>query len=293
MVPPHRPPPPHHVQQVIPGDAMVPLGIRFYGLGAIALGAVGIVWGDFALQWQPVAAWFPGRTVLAYIFAAALVLAGACVNDLNPSKGRREVVLGAAALSGLYAVVVVFMHGPLIFQHPTQVAAWSGAAEQLALVAGGLAAYAYLASAAPWLATRNSTISNLGKVSVMMMGLCLVVFGIAHFVYLDFTASMVPAWLPGSQKFWAAATGIGHLAAGVAFLTGVKARLAAFAVTAMFGSFSILVHLPLILTDPHAHLSWIMNAINLALTGAAWAVAVYLASTQKAPAAKELQRVLQ
>src|SRR4051812_25234610 len=114
MVPPRRPFPPHHVPKVTPGGTMIPLGIRFYGLGAIALGVVGIVWGDFALQWQPVAGGFPGRTVLAHMFAAALVLAGACVNDINPSKRRREVVLGAAALAGLYAVVVVFMHGPLI-----------------------------------------------------------------------------------------------------------------------------------------------------------------------------------
>jgi len=267
-------------------------GLLGYGLGAIALGVVGIVWGDFALQWQPVPAWFPGRTVLAYMFAAALVLAGACLNDLNPSERRREVVLGAAALAGLYAVVVVFMHGPLIIQHPIGIATWSGAAEQAALVAGGLAAYAYLTQTAQGVTRRNSTGLDLGRSGVVLMGLCLLMFGVAHFVYLDFTASMVPQWLPGSQKFWAAATGIGHLAGGVALLTGVRARLAAFAVTAMFGSFSILVHLPLLLTDPRAHLSWVMNAINLALTGAAWAVATYIASTQKAPAAQRLQRVL-
>src|SRR3954462_5214297 len=113
MVPPRRAFPPHHVAKVTSGRAMVPLGIRLYGLGAIALGVVGIIWGDFALQWQPVTSWFPGRTVLAYLFAAALVLAGAGINDLNPSKRRRETVLGAAALAGLYALVVVLMHGPL------------------------------------------------------------------------------------------------------------------------------------------------------------------------------------
>src|SRR3954462_9110096 len=112
MVPPRKPSPLHHVSGH-PGGVMVPVGIRLYGLGAIALGVVGIIWDDFALQWQPVASWFPGRTVLAYLFAAALVLAGAGVNDLNPSKRRRETVLGAAALAGLYALVVVLMHGPL------------------------------------------------------------------------------------------------------------------------------------------------------------------------------------
>ena len=161
---------------------MVPPGIRLYGLGAIALGAVGIVWGDFALQWQPVAPWFPGRTVLAYLFGAALVIAGACMNDFNPSKDRRGVALGAAALAGLYSVVVVFMHGPLIFQHPASIAAWSGAAEQATLVAGGLAAYACLTQKL-----------NVGKIAVTLMGVCLVIFGVAHFLYLDFTASMVPA----------------------------------------------------------------------------------------------------
>src|SRR3954462_15001721 len=166
MVPPRRAFPPHHVAKVTSGRAMVPLGIRLYGLGAIALGAVGIVWGDFALQWQPVAPWFPGRTVLAYLFSAALVIAGSCVNDFNPSKERRGVALGAAALVGLYSAVVVFMHGPLIFQHPASFATWSGAAEQATLVAGGLAAYAFLTQTAPGDGARVPLGSSLGKVAV-------------------------------------------------------------------------------------------------------------------------------
>jgi uncharacterized membrane protein len=273
---------------------MVAPGIRLYGLGAIALGAVGMVWGDFALQWQPVAAWFPGRTVLAYLFGAALLIAGACVNDLNPPRDRRGVaLLGAAALAGLYSAVVVFMHGPLIFQHPGSFATWSGAAEQVTLVAGGLAACTCLTQRTQVGGTLAPSALSLGKAVITMMGICLVIFGVAHFLYLDFTASMVPAWLPGSQKFWAAATGAGHIAAGIAFLTGIQRKPAAFAITAMFGSFSILVHLPLLLADPKAHMSWVMNAINLALTGAAWAVATYISSAQKAPATEQLQRALQ
>src|SRR6202011_4956064 len=92
--------------QGIGGSAMIPLGIRLYGLGAIATGLVGLAWGDFALQWEPVAASFPGRTVLAYIFSALLVVAGGAIN-----WRRSSAVLGAAALVGLYAVVVLLMHG--------------------------------------------------------------------------------------------------------------------------------------------------------------------------------------
>jgi uncharacterized membrane protein YphA (DoxX/SURF4 family) len=276
---------------------MIPLGIRLYGLGAIATGLVGLAWGDFALQWEPVAASFPGRTALAYIFSALLIVAGAAVN-----WRRSSAALGAAALVGLYAVVVVLMHGAQIVQQPGAFGAWDGAAEQLALLAGGLAAYAYLtgvrADGRPGADVRpGSDVSPRGaagvgpdggrgesshhalvfRVALICMGVCLLMFGLAHFLYLGFTASMVPAWLPGGQRFWAIITGVAHMAAGIGLLSGINARLAANLLTVMFASFSVLVHLPTLIAAPHSHLNWVINAINLALTGAAWALATALA----------------
>jgi uncharacterized membrane protein YphA (DoxX/SURF4 family) len=121
--------------------------------------------------------------------------------------------------------------------------------------------------------------AQLSRVALISMGVCLLMFGLAHFLYLDFTASMVPAWLPGGQRFWAILTGAAHLLAGVALLSGIKARLAAILLTVMFASFSVLVHLPTLIADPHSHLNWVINAINLALTGAAWSIATALAQT--------------
>ena len=256
---------------------MIPLGIRIYGLGAIATGLVGLAWGDFALQWEPVAAGFPGRTALAYIFSALLVVAGIAVN-----WRRSAAALGAATLVGLYAVVVVLMHGAQIVQHPGAFVAWDGAAEQLALLAGGLASYAYLAivraDVTPDAVRKNA---QLSREALICMGVCLLMFGLAHFFYLDFTASMVPAWLPGGQRFWAILTGAAHLLAGLALLSGIKARLAAILLTVMFATFSVLVHLPTLAAGPHNHLNWVINAINLALTGAAWSIATVLAKPSR------------
>ena len=44
---------------------------------------------------------------------------------------------------------------------------------------------------------------------------------------------MLPQWLPPTQEFWAYATGVAHIAAGLAILTGVQARPAAILLTAM------------------------------------------------------------
>jgi hypothetical protein len=40
---------------------------------------------------------------------------------------------------------------------------------------------------------------------------------------MNLTAPLVPKWLPPSQELWAYATGVDHIAAGVAILTGVQA----------------------------------------------------------------------
>jgi uncharacterized membrane protein YphA (DoxX/SURF4 family) len=88
---------------------------------------------------------------------------------------------------------------------------------------------------------------------------------------------LVPKWLPPTQEFWTYATGVGHIAAGLALLTGIQARLAAILLTVMFASFTPLVHLPMLLADPANHFNWSENALNLALTGAAWVMADSLA----------------
>ena len=50
-----------------------------YALGAILLGAVGIWFHDFALQWQPVPVGFPLRVQLASASGVLLIVGGAAV----------------------------------------------------------------------------------------------------------------------------------------------------------------------------------------------------------------------
>ena len=49
----------------------------------------------------------------------------------------------------------------------------------------------------------------------------------------------------------------------------------------MFASFTPLVHVPMLLADPTVYVNWTENALNLALTGAAWVVADSLARARK------------
>jgi len=244
-------------------------GWRVFGLGVMALAMVCLAWGDFD-PGQPVPKAFPDRTALAYAAAAFMLVAGAA------ALWRRTAAWGAAALTAYYGlIVVILMNGAVALAHPTEYGAYSGAAEQLAIAAGALIVYAANARIDPALAAR---LTRLGQLA---FGVCALLFGGAHFFYLNMTVPLVPKWLPPGQEFWAYATGVGHIAAGVAILTGVRARLAAILLTAMYASFTPLVHVPMLLADPSSHFIWSENALNLALTGAAWVVADSLARPRR------------
>jgi uncharacterized membrane protein len=236
-----------------------------FGLGVMAMGVVGLGWGDFILG-QPVPKDFPLRTVLAYAAAMFTVAAGAAI------QWRRTVAWGAAALTAYYAlVVVVLMNGRVLIARYAEYVTYEGLAEEVAITAGALIVYAATAGIDPARAAR------LTRLAQRAFGVCALVFGGAHFVLMNFTAPLVPKWLPPSQEFWAYATGIGHIAAGVAILTGVRARLATILLTIMYASFTLLIHLPMLFADASSRMNWTENAVNLALIGVAWVVADSLA----------------
>jgi uncharacterized membrane protein YphA (DoxX/SURF4 family) len=244
-------------------------GWRVYGLGVMALGMVCLAWGDFVLG-QPVPKGVPGRTALAYAAGAFMLVAGAAV------EWRRTAAWGAAALTAYYAlIVVILMNGRLLLAHYAEYGTYSGIAEQLAITAGGLIVYAASAKLDAALAAR---LTRLGQLA---FGVCALLFGGAHFVYMNLTAPLVPKWLPPTQEFWAHATGVGQIAAGVAILTGVQARLASILLTAMFASFALLVHAPMLRADPSSPMNWTESAINLAVLGVAWVVADSLARPRR------------
>src|SRR5579859_6074273 len=47
-----------------------------FAVGMMGLGVLALIYGDFALVWQPVAPWVPGRTALAYASGVLMLAAG-------------------------------------------------------------------------------------------------------------------------------------------------------------------------------------------------------------------------
>jgi uncharacterized membrane protein YphA (DoxX/SURF4 family) len=242
------------------------LGIPVYGLGAVMLGGVGVVSGDFADVWQPVPSDIPHRKAIAYCAAACLLVAGIAIQS-------RQLARIAASVLGVFYFIFGLLWLPRVFAYPKIFATWGGVFEQLSLAAAAMIVYASAGEGNERLSARGT--AQTGRV---LFGICAVAFAFNHFFALPQTADMVPKWIPPGQYFWAVATGLAHLLAGIAIVSGVLAVAGSRLLTLMLILFGALVWLPSLAANPRNHTVWSGNAINLCIAGAAWVVADFVAA---------------
>jgi uncharacterized membrane protein len=218
----------------------------------VAFGIIGFVHADFTAPWTPVGD-VPGRTALVYVCETILVVTG--VGLL-----LRPRVAAGVLLASLVIWVVLFRVREIVTA-PGEFGSWDGTAETLAIVAAALALYG------PGI-----------RIAQTIYGITMIPFGLAHFIYPDETVALIPDYLP-AHRVLAYATGVAFLAAGVAIVSGVWARLAASLSALQIGLFTVLVWIPRLGTLDD--FQWNELAVSIALTAAGCVVAEALSPRQQ------------
>jgi uncharacterized membrane protein YphA (DoxX/SURF4 family) len=250
------------------------LGIYAYAAGAIFLGLLGLVSGDFANPWQRVGPGVPLREPLAYLTALVELAAGLAL--LWPRAARA----GALTLTVVFSVFTL-LWTPKLFESLSGFDGPGNFFEEFSLVAGGAVLFARFSPAGSSIARRESLFARLS-------GLSAITFGIVHIYDMPGLLTWIPAWIPPSQMFWAYATTIGFFLAAAAILSGIQAPLASRLFTAEIVGFELLVWVPKLLASPHDHFIWAGNGICIAIAGAVWAVSDSLCwAAGRAPAHSE------
>lgn len=238
-----------------------------FALCFIAMGVLGLVYGDFAMQWQPVPSGVAARTALAYVCAVLEIILG--VSLLVPRYA-------AAASRALVVYVLLWwllLKVPGIVSAPSVEASWLGLGEIAVILAG-----AWTLSLLLGRADGPDTISL--RRAALLFGLALIPIGLSHISYPTETAALVPSWLP-SHRGVAYATGAAQLAAGLGVLFWVLPSLAATLEAVALSIFTILVWVPGLFGHP-ARLQWTAVVMSSMITAGAWAAAAGVAFRHRA-----------
>jgi uncharacterized membrane protein len=243
-----------------------------FAIGMVGLGVLALIYGDFAMVWQPVPTWIPGRTVLAYASGVIMLFGG--VGLLV-----RATAAWAVRILFPYLTVWLLLKLPALMVAPGIEAVWLGFGEIVVLFTGGWVIFANLAELGEGSPLKIASSEQSLRIAQMFFAVWLIPIGLSHIVYLKATIDLVPTWLPYRQG-WAYLTGAGHIAAGVGVLFSVFPRAAAMAEGAMIGVFTILVWVPAIVAAPRTRLPWTAFFISWTIGSAAWVVAQTIAAKQ-------------
>jgi uncharacterized membrane protein len=241
-------------------------GHAFFAVTLIGLGMVGLIIGGFTPTWSGVPRGVPAREALAYLCAAIALLCGVGL------LWRRTALLAVRVLLAYLLLWLLLVRLPHFFFAPSAIDTWWAPGDSGVMVAAAWVLYVWLAG--DQTAQRFSFAGgDKGlRIARVFYGLAMIPFGVAHFINLKGTESLVPSWLPWHVS-WAYFTGGAFIAAGIAVLSGVYARLGATLSAWQMGLFTLIVWGPVIVTGTANTGQWMEFIESWALTAGAWVVA--------------------
>jgi uncharacterized membrane protein len=246
--------------------------LTLFAIGMIGLGILALIYGDFALVWQPVAPWVFGRTALAYASGLIMLLGG--VGLLFTAT-----VTWSVRILFPYLILWQLLKVPALVVAPKIEGVWLGFGETGILLAGGWTLFAVLAQIREGSFLSFASGERGVRIARILFAVSVLPIGLAHIVYVKETAALVPAWLH-FQIFWAYLTGVGQIACGLGVLFSIYPRLAAMTQAAMISLFALLVWGPAVLAAPRARFPWTAFLISWAIAAGAWVVASNIATNE-------------
>ena len=233
----------------------------------IALGLLGLIYGDVALVWQRIPIeHLPGQQALAYAFALIELAGGLGL------LFRRTAKPASAALVVFVLLWAVLLKLPAVVVMPQMEATWLGFGEITVILAGAWVLFAVQMGERETGSLRLVTGRRGIGGARLLFAVSLPMIGLSHFFYSEQTVAFVPAWLP-YRLDWAYLTGAGSIVACLGVLFAVLPRLAATLEAAMLWIITLLVWAPAIVAAPSDRTPWTAFVISALIACGAWVVA--------------------
>lgn len=239
------------------------MGGAVFAIGIAGLGALSIIHSDFVLGLEPVPSWVPFPIAWAYLTGIVLIAVGASI------AANIKARLAAISLGLILSLWVLLLHLPKLVLNLRDGGEWTCAFETIALGGAAWVLAGILNTDETGRQNRGAADEKMVALGLLCFAVSLPVFGIQHFIYYDYVASVIPGWIPW-HLFWAYFVGIAFFFACVSIITKVKVRLAAALLGIMFGTWVLIVHAPRVANHLHNRPEWTSLFICVAMCGGAW-----------------------
>jgi uncharacterized membrane protein len=243
-----------HARGLAAIDHLPTLGRVFFGLAIAAFGVQNFIYADGVFGLEPIPGWVSVKAAWAYLSGLLLLGSGAAVSAGTYTRPAATVI------GGVLSVWLFGLQVPRLLLAPQSGGAWTTTFETLALCG------------AAWVIAGDcSSQSPRAKYGRLAYAVSLPVFGVLHFVYRGYVASVIPAWIPAPDA-WALITGAAFIVAGGSMLSGLYGRLAATMVGVMFAIWVVILHAPRAAAASPGRSAWTSLIIALAMSGGAWII---------------------
>jgi uncharacterized membrane protein len=95
-----------------------------------------------------------------------------------------------------------------------------------------------------------------------------IVFGIQHFTYAEYAATLIPLWIPW-HLFWTYFVGVAFILAAISIIINKYALFSSIMMGIMLAMFILLMHIPNLINHPHEPQRWTRALQDLAIMGTA------------------------
>jgi len=252
--------------------ALIKTALAFFGIGMLGIGIQHFIYSDFRPVILP--SWPQGihTPIAAYIIGAAISMAGILI--LFGIKTRTTALL----LASFLLLCFIFIQCPFVLfiqpNSPRHLGLWTDPLKELAL-SGGAFVMAGLAPYAPTAGRPLAIAEKIIPAGKIFFSITMIAFGIDHFFYTDFVATLVPSWIPG-HTFWTYFAGVALIGTGVGIILKFTRKWVALLASAMIFLWFILLHIPRAIADPNGNKGNEITSVfeALAFSGIALGIAI-------------------
>lgn len=218
----------------------------FFGIGMMGIGIQHFIYSAFRPVILPAWPQWLQTPVPAYLTGMAIVVAGVLI-----LLGKNTKVI-SLLLGSFLLFFFLFMQGPytLFIQpnSPAHLGIWTDPLKELALSGGAFVMAG--TSGEPLTSPLFAVLEKLVPAGKFFFATTLLLFGIDHFFYTPFVATLVPAWVP-DHTFWTYLAGVALIGTGTAIILKIRRRKIALLASCMLFLWLVLLHIPRALADPY------------------------------------------